>query len=266
MAGFPLYAQIRDILGSTGTIIPIGDTAQENSGRTTVTTLGSEQVIFTYSEAVSSFDTPPTITGPGRLPLVTFNATDEEADTPDADYWSRDDAGGANGFSVGAWVNVTDTAAVRAVLGKWNATSAAEIREWILLVLDDDTLRLAFFDESANVETTRTSDSAITMGSLVFFVATYDGAGGTSASDSVILYENGSAIASTAANNASYVGMEGLDTLPTLGFNIPTGGGVGNPFSGTMVGGPLGPFFTQTELSAADITRLYNIGKSALGV
>ncbi|KKL95946.1 hypothetical protein LCGC14_1849440, partial [marine sediment metagenome] len=37
-------------------------------------------------------------------------------------------------------------------------------------------------------------------------------------------------------------------------------------FNGTMVGGPLGPFFTQTELSAADVTRLYNIGKSALGL
>lgn len=265
LGGFPLYAQIRDILGPTGTIIPIGDTAQENSARTAFTTLGSQQVVFTYSEAISAFDIPPTITGPGRLPLVAFNGTDEEADTPDATYWTRDDAGGTRPFSVGAWVNVTNTAATRAIFGKWDAVNTGENREWSFGINAADGLFLLLQDESANVQTQRQSDSAITQGSLRFFVATYDGVGGDAAGNTITLYDAGAAIASTATNNASYLGMENLNTKPTLGFNLgPTSDT--NFFNGTMVGGPLGPFFTQVELSTADVLRLYNIGKSALGL
>ncbi|KKK54877.1 hypothetical protein LCGC14_3080280, partial [marine sediment metagenome] len=139
LAGFPLYAQIRDILGPTGIIIPIGDTAQENSGRTAVTTLGGQEAVFTYSEAISSFDTPPTIAGPSRLPLVAFNATDEEADTPDAAFWSRDDAGGANGFSLGLWANVTNTGTARCFMAKYDETGVQ--REWIWFLNTTDTMR-----------------------------------------------------------------------------------------------------------------------------
>ena len=261
LAGFPLYAQIRDILGSTGTIIPIGDTAQENSGRTTVTTLGSEQAVFTYSEPISSFDTPPTITGPGRLPLVAFNATDEEADTPDAAFWSRDDAGGANGFSLGLWANVTNTATARCFMAKYDETSVQ--REWIWFLNTNDTMRLFLFDESVDgTGAYRNSDAAITMGSLRFFVATYDGTGGGTAANGITLYEDGVVIASTATNQGTYEGMENLAGVISLGRNI----GGERFFNGTMVGGPLGPFFTQTELTAANVADLYTLGKSALGV
>ncbi len=258
----PLYESILNILGSTGLIIPMGDTNHEAANRTTVTTVGEEQVVFTYNEAVSAFDTPPTILGPGRIPLITFNGTDEEADTPDAAFWSRDDAGGANGFSIGVWANVTDTAAGRVFLGKFDDTGAAELREWLFFVVPDDTIRLFLYDESANVSALRTSDAAITMGSMRFFVATYDGAGGATAADTITLYEDGVAIASTATNNASYVGMEDLATVVSLGRNI----GSGRFFDGEMAGGPLAPFFVQTELSADAIRRLYQLGRAALDV
>ena len=261
LAGFPLYAQIRDILGSTGTIIPIGDTAQENAGRTTVTTLGSQEVVFTYSKDITTWDTPPTITGPGRLPLVTFDAVDEEADTPDATFWSRDDAGGANGFSLGLWANVTNTGTARCFMAKYDETGVQ--REWIWFLNPNDTMRFFLFDESVDgTGAYRNSDAAITMGSLRFFVATYDGTGGATAADGITLYEDGGVIASTATNQGTYEGMENLAGVVSLGRNI----GGSRFFNGTMVGGPLGPFFTQTELSAADVTRLYNIGKSALGL
>ena len=248
--------------GPLSVIIPIGDTNHENSGRTTATTVGEEAAVFTYSEAVTAFDTPPTTLGPGRIPLITFNGTDEEADTPDAAYWSRDDAGGANGFSVGVWANVTNTAAGRAFLGKFDDTGAAELREWLFFVVPDDTIRLFLYDESANVSALRTSDAAITMGSMRFFVATYDGAGGATAADTITLYEDGVAIASTATNNGAYVGMEDLATVVSLGRNI----GSGRFFDGEMAGGPLAPFWIPSELTADAVKRLYQLGRVALDV
>ncbi len=259
----PLYEAVLDILGSTAVIIPMGDTNHENAGRTTVTTVGEEAAIFTYSEAVTAFDAPPSVRGPGRIPIITFNGTDEEANSPDAAYWSRDDAGGANGFSVGVWANVTDTAAARTLLAKFDDTTAAELREWMLFITPADEARLFLMDESANVSAQRTSDAAITMGSWRFFVATYDGAGGTAAADTIILYDNGAVLASTATNNASYVGMEDLATVVSLGRNI---GNNERWFDGQMAGGPLAPFFVQTELSADAILRLYQLGRAALDV
>jgi len=266
LAGFPLYAQIRDILGPTGTIIPIGDTAQENSARTTVTTLGGQEVVFTYSEAISSFATPPTIAGPGRIPIATFNGTDEEADTPGVAYWSRDDENGANGFSIGLWANVTAMGVLRSLLGKWDTTTALQLREWLFSVESNSLLMLRLYDESVNAVSYRASDAIITAGSWRFFVATYDGRGGATAANGITFYDNGAVLASGATNSGSYAGMEDLATLPSLGAYLGTNSAPFDFYNGKMAGGPLGPFFTQTELSAADITRLYNIGKSALGL
>ena len=256
----PLYEAVLTILGSTGTIIPIGDDNHENAGRTTVTTVGEEAAVFTYSEAVTAFDVAPSLQGPGRIPIVEFNGTDEEADTPGAAFWSRDDAGGANGFSIGIWANVTNTALARCLMAKFDSTSS--LREWIFFIQADDTLRLFLFDESVDEDTNRDSDAAITMGSLRFFVATYDGAGGATAANGITLYEDGAIIASTATNNASYVGMEDLAGVVSLGRNI----GGERFFPGEMAGGPLAPFFVQTELTADAILRLYQLGRAALNV
>ncbi|KKM81260.1 hypothetical protein LCGC14_1331530, partial [marine sediment metagenome] len=53
------YEAILSIVGPTGVIIPLGDTNHEAANRTTVTGIGDEQPVFTYSEAVTAFDTPP---------------------------------------------------------------------------------------------------------------------------------------------------------------------------------------------------------------
>ena len=261
-----IYESILTILGSTGTIIPIGDTNHENSGRTTVTTVGEEASIFTYSEAISAFDKPPYPKGPARIPIVPFNGTDEEADTPDSTYWSRGDGTNDSAFSLGIWANMVDTSGSRDLLGKWDATSASALREWLFFINSSDELSILLYDESANVSTARSSDSAITMGSLRFFTVTYDGTGGASAGNTITLYDNGSVLASTATNNGSYVAMENLSSLPTLGTNILNIGPLGNFFGDEMVGGPLGPFFTQKELTADEILRLYQFGRVCLDV
>lgn len=260
-----LYELVLNLLGSTGIIIPIGDHNHESEDRTTVTAIGDEASIFTYSEAVTSFDRSPFFRGPVRIPVVDFNGTDEEADTPDATYWSRGDGSNDSPFSVGVWADVTDTSAIRSILGKWEVTSGAEKREWLFDVNGGDNLRLSIYDESANARHRHASDAKITMGEIRFFVGTYDGVGGHSAGDNIVLYDNGVVMPSTATNNASYVAMENLAGLPTLAFNV-TNSGPGDFFVGSLVGGPFAPFFTQKELTADEVRRLYHLGRIILDI
>lgn len=257
IAGYPLYAQILDLLGSTGLIIPIGDTAQENAARTTVTTVGAEELVFTYSEAISSFDTPPAIVGPGRIPDVTLNGTDEEADSPDADYWSAGADGTAPNepsFSLGLWLNMTD-ATSNDVFNKGPAVA----REWILFFDGTDNLTLRIWDHSAGADVyISTRSEGFTESTWTFVVFTYDG----SAADSGInYYKDGTLTTSVDLTNGAYTALENLTAVVGLG----RAGFVGF-FDGLMAGGPLGPFFTQTELTSANVASLFAVGRDALGV
>ncbi|KKL14008.1 hypothetical protein LCGC14_2520030, partial [marine sediment metagenome] len=80
------YKEIGDILGAGGVayaIVPIGDATKENAARTTVTTVGAgagNGLVFTYSEARTSFDAATEYRrNRGRLPRQIFNGSDEDA-------------------------------------------------------------------------------------------------------------------------------------------------------------------------------------------
>ena len=261
----PLYEGVLELIGSTGTILPIGDPSSGQPNATTFTTRGEEQVTFTWSEAPSAFDTPLDLTSPdsfqGIIPIIFFNASDEEADSPDVAYWTRGDDNNDFAFSLGMWTHITNTASVRSLMTKWDGAQA--IQEWQWTIRNDDVIRLTLRDDSAPQEVFRSSDSAITQGAWAFQVVTYDGAGGSAAMDGVTIYQDGSSIASTVSNNASYVAME--DGTSTLNLGAVNNAGA-NFFNGRIAGGPLGPFFTQTELSADAVAQLYILGRGALGV
>lgn len=255
----PMYEAVLAILGPAGTILPIGDPYHGQPNATTFTTVGSEQVTFTWSEAPASFATALDLTNPdtfqGTIPIVTFNGSDEEADTPDAAYWTRGDGSNDSPLSIGAWIYVTDTSNNRQIMCKYTSPQ----REWIYKISGTDKLSLALMDESAGAEPSRASDSAITMGNWLFAVATYDGAGGASAMDTAVLYTDGTVEASTAANNGSYVAMEDKTATVDLGHTSAA-----QFFDGKMAGGPMGPFFVPKELTPDEVKRLYEIGRRGL--
>jgi hypothetical protein len=258
-----VYEGVLNVIGNTGVILPIGDPHHGQPSATTFTTVGEEQVTFTWSEALNAFDTGLDLTSPGSfqgiVPTVSFNGSDEEANTPDAAFWSRDDSG-SNPFSIGIWINITDTAAIRKLLSRWDGTTP--LREWTLYINDSDKLLMQLYDESENVGAQRISNTAIAMGNWVFLVMTYDSTGGATAGTGITLYADGSEIASTPNEDVSYVAMEDLAVATTLGVNV--GGGL--PFDGKMAGGPLGPFFASKELSADEVLRLYEVGRRALAL
>lgn len=268
-----LYKNVHEILGDAHVILPFGD--QLVAGKVTSNKFEAKQMgatgptdlTWTANEALALFDTSFDLTDPanwkGIIPILTFNGSNEEADTPDDGFWSRDDAGGANGFSVGAWVWMTD-ATSSAILAKYDETGAAEAREWLFYINSGDVLQLIIYDESLNLGPRRAAGDAMVQLRWVFVVATYDGGGGATAADGITMYINGSANNAAASNQGSYIGMENLGTIVTLGHSLSSGGTAF--FDGKMAGGPMGPFFTHKELSAIEVLDLYHIGAHALGL
>lgn len=250
------YEAVLGILGTTGIIIPMGDTNHEAANRTTVTTVGENASVFTYSEAVTSFATPPYFKGPGHIPIITFNGTDEEADSPDAAYWTRADAA----FSVGAWVNLTD-ATSSTVLSKLD--TAGNTREWEFGFSSADKAILFIYDEddAQNDFISVTAAAAQAQSTWVFVVATLPG---DDDETSMNLYYDGVVEGSPArADSGDFGQMRDTNSTVKLAHSNAT---PANLFDGQMASGPLAPFFTQTELTADAILRLYQLGRAALGV
>lgn len=261
----PIYEAKLSILGSTGLILPIGDPKHGQPNATTFTTVGEEQVVFTWSEAPASFDTALDLTGKasfqGIIPIVAFNASDEEADTPDIAYFSRV----TGTFSVGLWIRPADITSVT-LMGKLDLTSASEDAEWVVQIDGSNKLDLTFYDTSAattNWTMNRPSTASIVANRWQFVVVTSN-ATQTAATD-INLYIDGAASNGSGAKGANFSAMEAGAALPTLGFHIGASANV-QFYSGPMAGGPLGPFFVQTELSADNILRLYEVGRRALGL
>ena len=260
----PYYANREQQLGVTATLLNFGD--QELAGKVNATTFVGKKFhasglspTWTPSEALSAFDTPFDLTDPdnwqGLAPILTLNGTDEEADSPDAAYWSRV----ADVFSVGAWVNLTD-ATSSTILSKYDA--AGNTREWIFGFEGADKLTLDLYDESvsANPNITTVANTALVQGVWVFVVATYDGSADASG---INVYQDGALVASTDDDDANFVNLEDLAGTVKLGHIDATPASI---FDGKMAGGPFSPFFTQIELTAEQIANLYDIERHPLGV
>jgi hypothetical protein len=140
---------------------------------------------------------------------------------PDAANLSFGTGAVDSSFSIVVLANVSDTAAIRAIVSKFDVTA----REWRLAVDASDKLALALEDESVPAQPNRTSDAAITQGSWHLFGATYDvtAGSGATAANGITLYQDGAVIASTATNVGTYVAMEnGTGLLEISGHTAHT--------------------------------------------
>lgn len=257
----PLYEKISDILGSTGTIIPIFDQIDSSPFQPSSTV---PDLAPTFSEAVSAWDTPFNFNDPdsyqGIIPVFDFNGTDEFLAFADNSFWTRDDSGSAP-FSIGMWLQFdSNPPAAETLLAKYDTGEA--IQEWRTNIGTSGEPYLTLRDDSAGVEVTYAADAGLSTGNWHFVVFVYDGTGGASAlSDSNSpIYVDGAVVAGTESNNGSYVAMEN----GTSGVSLGARGQGANYFDGKIVGGALGPFFTQIELSAAQVAQLYRLGRQAL--
>ena len=254
-----LYDHVLNLIGGlNGTIIPMGDAHHENAGRTIVTSFSAFSKVFDYNEALLDFDNPLYYAGAAQIPVIQLNGIDEFAYAADESFWTRDDAGGANGFSMGVWAHIHDTGTVRSLFSKWDENGE---KEWLMHITAEDELRLSLFDKVAGVAIRRTTDTTVPREEMTFFAVTYDGRGGSSAGNGITLYVNGDLEFSSPTFEASYVGMRDSVSKVYLGGQD---GNTQNLVEGEIAGGPFGPFWTRDVLITEDIKRLYHLGRAAL--
>lgn len=260
------HQHIVEIAGTGGFTVPMGDPNHENPkddpDPITVTGMGSGFPILTYKPGTrTAFDAPLYYLGPGRIPVLPFNGMDEYLEAPDASFWTHQDWSGTNGFGLVFWANVItgEPGLERTLLSKWGSD-----KEWLFGFRANDKLQCIIRDNDVDVQCSRLSDAAVTMGAMTMFGVTYAGIGGADAGNYITLYENGVQIASTPTNNASYVGMRNTAALPMIGRNAGAGGQ--NWFIGEIAGGSFGPLHTKDVISAAMMKQLFHLGRSAMAL
>ena len=126
-------------------------------------------------------------------------------------------------MSLSAWINMDDATSFP-IIGKGVYNTSLE---YVFAVNSSDKLEFYIADESvASCYTGRVYNTALTayQGSWIHVAATYDGAGGGSARDTINLYLNGVLVDDTnmGGNESSYVAMENLAAVVEIGKNAST--------------------------------------------
>ncbi len=149
----------------------------------------------------------------GKGFALSFNGTTDYISAPDAADLSFGTGAADTVFSGFVVANVTDTAAARVFFSKSNAANA----EYLFNVSAADLSNIFLQDNSAAVNALRASDAAVTQASWTTQGFSYDATGGATAANGITIYQNGTAFASTATNNAAYVAMEDLAAVLEIG-------------------------------------------------
>ena len=219
---------------------------------------GSDGVVMTTASALESAWDPKLEVG-GVLSIYMDSSASLEITAADNAAYSF----AAAAFSLGIWVMPTEALGTeRVLLSKWDETTAAEAREWEFRFDTSGNLELVLYDESANASETGTAASqTLTPFVWNFCVATFDG---VDATPSVHLYTNATDGLSggTTTEAGAFVSMEDLATTPRIGGSEATGGAVEHEFEGRFAL----PFICGKELTGANVTTIYNIGRILLGL
>jgi len=250
----PLYEKISDILGSTGTIIPLADQIDESPFQPSSTV---PDLAPTFSEAVSAWDTPFTFSNPdcyqGIIPFLTLNGSDEGISFADNAYWTHGDGSSTDtAFSIGGWVNVS--AVGLSFIAKYNSNPNVEYE---IRLHTGNNLFCRMFDNSSGVYIGRTSSGGeLTLNQWHFVTMTYSG---NEANSGISLYIDAVAVDDADSANGTYHAMHDTTATFTIG-----GADYGYQTTGKVAGGALGPIHTNIELSAAQVAHLYRLGRQAL--
>lgn len=255
-----LYEAVLDIVGTGGTIVPLGDSRHGALTGTTLTTVGDEQVSYTLSGA-ASFSAMDAAPGrKGVAPVVHWNGADEYVNTPDDSAWDGGNGSSDYPISVACWINFPTAGETGYLFSKFVPVS---LGDWGMDVTGGKPRFLAR-DPSKGSNPNLLADSALATDTWHHVAITYDGTGGGNAlaDPNCQIYVNGSKVAATYIDDGgAYIAMEG--STNTLDIGADNGGSF---YQGRMAGGPLGPLFVKAELSADAVRRLYELGRRALNL
>ena len=116
---------------------------------------------------------------------------------------------------------------------------------------------------SANQVISHSSPSSLAPDVWRFLVFPYGGSGRATGADGINIYINGPVRDGTAGNHPSYGDIEDEGGFVRLGQRIEVRIEL---FAGQMAGSPIGTFFAQTEMTASQVTQMYGMGRTALGL
>ena len=144
-----------------------------------------------------------------------FDGINDQVSLADNALFSPGDGTNDTPFSLSFVLTVDDLAADNTIWGKSDSGTTAE---WILQTRAvNGFLKLWLRDQSAGVTIDCAATTlALVVGQKYHVACTYDGSGGAAAANGIALYVNGVACALNPNNNASYVSMENLSSLPRL--------------------------------------------------
>lgn len=186
-----------------------------------------------------------------NLRKVGFDAVVLDADSALLSFDGTTDAA----MSIAAWVYVLDVSGHQTILSKYDATTGSNDREWRLWLNSAESLLFRIYDESANAFQGVVSDAAISTG-WHFVCVTYDGSGGTSASDGMTLYIDDEPVAATAQTSGTYADMVDGATKVVIGALYGASGSLAKYWQDKIDNVML----FDAELSESSVTTLYNDG------
>jgi len=156
-------------------------------------------------------------TGINSLYSMEFSGTDY-INLGDSDSLSFGDSYTDSPFSISAWIYMNDATSFR-ILNKYNAPNY----EYQFDLSSSDKLQFYIFDGS-NYRGVG-YDSALSINQWYHVAATYDGRGGSSAQNGMVLYVNGSPVNDITYSSGSYTAMHNTSTLLNIGrFNVTISG------------------------------------------
>ena len=186
--------------------------------------------------------------GPGNIGQgAEFDGVDDYVVVAQGASNTFGDSSSDSSFSVAAWVYMNDATGFP-VYSK--ADSSTDL-EWEFKGFTDDTLMLNLHDNDNSNYILRQSSNTITgyENEWVHVAATYDGGGSDTG---IALYVNGESVATTPDTGGSYTAMHDEDTDLHIG---------GAPAVGAYADGEIDDArIYSRELSASEITRLYELG------
>jgi len=197
-------------------------------------------------------------TGSVSATSLTLDGSNDFVTSADhADFTFSDATTAANGttdkpFSTSVWVYLDNLSTVHPILTKWNTTSTNK-REWQLNV--QATTGLVFFylyDEANDVFHEVKTSTALGATTWYHITATYDGAGGATATAGIKIYIDGTSDTLTKTPSSSYVIMRNTAADVIIGAETS---------ASTFFEGKLDEISVwKKELTQAEVTELYNSG------
>lgn len=253
---FSLLDQIITVLGSTKTTFwPLLESQDDNR---------DDLELYSYKESIHTLVVNGDATEPfypyrhiGGVHSLSFDGAENQflSSADSVDFTFKGAGAEDEPFSIGLWMLPRDITGVT-FMAKYDTNVA---REWRFQINGSNKLVIELYDEDVDKTEIGTSTTSVTSNQWTFVVITYDG---TETAPVVGFYQNATKDATIDTTEvAGYINMEDLGTALTIGADLATGAAA-NEFTGRIAL----PFICGKELSQANVTTLYGVGQTLLGL